>query len=368
MKLTSKKWMLIFCLTAVLALTACNVLPQSRSDQSARGSEAAQSGLPEGQEQDAWGAEDQKADDGRMVQAVDGTADSTANPDPVDDAFMKEAERPQPVQQSPEPDVLTGSGGMASSDAVEASAKPLTLQTSATPVPEKRNGKRPDAQQAQSWYYIKQGKGNVPRFPVTAWFEPEQQVRWIGSGKTVYLTFDNGGGMGEIDKLLKAMDEFGVKASFFITGNNILKHPDSIRKLTAAGHLVLNHSMTHRDFTKMDDEAVLQEIRDTQKAIETVTGQKAPKCFRFPFGRFTSRQLDLIAAEGYRTYFWSTAMKDWVKRENGPIDAYNDVINNLHDGNMILMHQASEENTEALDDIIRTILDEGYRFGLVDEL
>ncbi len=248
----------------------------------------------------------------------------------------------------------------------EVSSSALPIVTS-TPNP-KLFGKQPERDQAQSWYYMKRGKGNVPRFPITAWFKTEQHVKWVGQGKKVYLTFDNGADMGDIDRLIAALDNYQVKATFFITGTNMKKHPDEIKRLIADGQMVCNHSYTHHDFTAMTDEQILKELHDTEAVYEEITGEQGPKYFRYPYGKFTSHTLDLIATEGYTTVFWSTAMKDWLPRKNGAIDAYNDVMNNLHDGNVILMHQGSKDNVDALENILKTVIDAGYEFELMDKL
>jgi peptidoglycan-N-acetylmuramic acid deacetylase len=71
---------------------------------------------------------------------------------------------------------------------------------------------------------------------------------------------------------------------------------------------------------------------------------------------------------GYASVFWSTAMKDWEPRKNGAEDPYNDITNNLHDGNIILMHQGSPENIEALDRIIKGIRNAGYELALLTDI
>lgn len=219
-----------------------------------------------------------------------------------------------------------------------------------------------------SWYYMKKKKGVVPDFPAAKAFKPEQKVVWVGTGKNVYLTFDTGSGLGDADKLLKALKDGGVKATFFVTGRNIKKNPEFIKQAVEEGHLVLNHSMSHRSFTEMTDDEVKKEIADTETSYKAVTGQELEKFFRFPYGKYNSHLLQLVADLGYTSVFWSTAMKDWVPRKNGADDAYNDIINHLHDGDIILMHQNSKENVEALPRIIKKIEEEGYHFSLVSDL
>jgi peptidoglycan-N-acetylmuramic acid deacetylase len=220
-----------------------------------------------------------------------------------------------------------------------------------------------------SWYYMKQGKGKVPNFPKeTKSFTPEQKTVWVGTGKKVYLTFDNGGPMGDTKKLLQALKDNGVKATFFIAGYNLKAHPDFLKELIADGHLVANHTMSHKDMTKLTDDQVKKELSDFESLYKGITGKDQPKFFRFPYGIYNRHLLSLVADMGYKSVFWSTAMKDWVPRKNGANDAYNDIMNNLHDGNVILMHQGSDDNIAALDKIIKGIKEAGYGFGLVDEL
>jgi peptidoglycan-N-acetylmuramic acid deacetylase len=219
-----------------------------------------------------------------------------------------------------------------------------------------------------SWYYMKQGKGKVPNFPgETKSFTPEQKTVWVGTGKKIYLTFDNGGPMGDTKKLLKVLKDNNVKASFFIAGYNLKTHAEFLRQLVADGHLVANHTMSHRDMNKLTDEQVTKEINDFEKIYEDITGDEMPKYFRFPYGAYSNHLLSLVADLGYTSVFWSTAMKDWVPRKNGADDAYNDIMNNLHDGNVILMHQGSDDNIAALDRIIEGIKKAGYEFGLVSD-
>jgi peptidoglycan-N-acetylmuramic acid deacetylase len=229
----------------------------------------------------------------------------------------------------------------------------------------------PTAQEKKqlSWYYMRQGKGKVPNFPAdTKLFKPSHKAFWVGSGKKIYLTFDNGGPMGDMDKMLKVLKENDVKASYFIAGYNMKKHPDYIRQLVEDGHFVANHSMSHKDFTTMTDEQVRKEITDFEALFKEITGQEVGKVFRFPYGSYNLHLLDVVASMGYSSAFWSTAMKDWEPRANGWKDAYNDIMNNLHEGNIVLLHQASQENIDALDEVIKAIKKEGYEFGTVDEI
>ncbi|MEW9698446.1 polysaccharide deacetylase family protein [Paenibacillus sp. SI8] len=220
-----------------------------------------------------------------------------------------------------------------------------------------------------SWYYMKKKTGQVPDFPKeTKSFTGDQKAVWVGTGKKVYLTIDAGGPLIEVDLMLKSLKDNGVKANFFISGNNIKKNPDYLKRLVADGHFIANHTMTHQDFNKMTDEQIKKEITDFEEMYKKMTGKDVEKYFRFPFGSYNMHNLSLVSEMGYTSVFWSTAMRDWEPRKNGAEDPYNDIMNNLHEGNVILMHQGSEENMQALDRICKEIKKKGYEFGLVNEL
>lgn len=220
-----------------------------------------------------------------------------------------------------------------------------------------------------SWYYMKKPKGQVPGFPPeTKKFTPDMKALWVGTGKKVYLTIDTGGPLGDTKLLLKSLKDNHAKANFFIAGYNVKKDPDFIRQLVADGHLVANHTMTHSDMNQQTDQQIRKEIEDYAKLYKEVTGKEIQPYFRFPYGKYNTHILKLVSDMGYTSVFWSTAMRDWEPRKNGADDPYNDIMNNLHDGNIILMHQGSPENIEALDRIIKGVRKAGYEFALLSDI
>jgi peptidoglycan-N-acetylmuramic acid deacetylase len=222
---------------------------------------------------------------------------------------------------------------------------------------------------AYSWYYMKQPKGKVPNFPgETSQFASTMKALWVGTGKKVYLTIDTGGPLGDTELLVKSLRDNHAKANFFIAGYNVKKDPEFVRTLVKDGHLVANHTMTHTDMNLQTDEQVKKEILDYEKLYTEVTGQEIQPYFRFPYGRYNMHLLSMVSDMGYASVFWSTAMKDWEPRKNGAEDPYNDITNNLHDGNIILMHQGSPENIEALDRIIKGIRNAGYELALLTDI
>ncbi|OCT11916.1 xylanase deacetylase [Paenibacillus pectinilyticus] len=256
----------------------------------------------------------------------------------------------------------------------EPTKTPATAAPTATPKPViKEDTAKAKALPADrtpySWYYMKKKTGQVPDFPKeTKSFSADQKAVWVGTGKKVYLTIDAGGPLIEVDLMLKSLKANGVKANFFITGNNIKKNPDYLKRIVADGHFVANHTMTHTDFNDLTDDQIRKEVTDFEVLYKQITGKEVGKYFRFPYGHYNPHNLSLVSGMGYTSVFWSTAMRDWEPRANGAEDPYNDIMNNLHDGNVILMHQGSEENMQALDRICKEIIKRGYEFGLVTDL
>ncbi|MDF2963230.1 MAG: xylanase/chitin deacetylase [Paenibacillus sp.] len=230
-------------------------------------------------------------------------------------------------------------------------------------------GAETNDRKAVSWYYMKRSKGKVPDFPgETKQYTSNMKALWVGTGKKVYLTIDTGGPLGDMDLLVKSLKDNDAKANFFIAGYNVKKAPDFVRTLVKDGHLVANHTMTHTDMNLQTDEQVKKEIKDYEQLYKEVTGQEIQPYFRFPYGRYNMHLLSMVSDMGYTSVFWSTAMRDWEPRKNGVEDPYNDIMNNLHDGNIILMHQGSPENIEALDRIIKGVREAGYEFALLTDI
>ncbi|MFC0212351.1 polysaccharide deacetylase family protein [Paenibacillus chartarius] len=288
------------------------------------------------------------------------------------------AAKPAPAAQAPVQEAPPAQPASAAQDAGAAAKPAPTPATAPTPKPAAaagaaaaQAGTAPAGSQdrkALSWYYMKKGAGKVPDFPKeTRSFPADQKAVWVGTGKKVYLTIDNGGEMGDTELLLKSLRDNKVKANFFISGYNIKKYPEYLKKVVADGHLVANHTMTHRDFNKLTDDEVKQEIADFEKLYKDITGKDVVKYFRFPYGAYNRHLLDVVSGLGYTSVFWSTAMRDWEPREH-PDDPLNDILGNLHDGNVILMHQGSKENIEGLDAIIKAVKAKGYEFDTVDHL
>ena len=109
------------------------------------------------------------------------------------------------------------------------------------------------------------------------------------------------------------------------------------------------------------------EIEETENYLREKYGY-ASKFFRFPKGEYNESALELVASLGYKTIFWSVAYNDWnTDKIQGKDYAVKTVTERLHDGAVILLHSVSQDNADALGEIIDKARAEGYEFRALTE-
>ena len=186
--------------------------------------------------------------------------------------------------------------------------------------------------------------------------------------KVVYLTFDAGYENGNVERVLDALAAEDAPGAFFVLGHLAERNPALLRRMTAEGHLVCNHTYTHRNLCGASSEAVERELcRLEQACLEA--GVPVAKYFRPPEGSLDEGLLASVQKLGYKTVFWSFAYADWDnRRQPDPVAAKKKILDNVHNGAVLLLHPTSATNAEILPDLLRTLKAEGYRFGTLDEL
>ncbi|MBR2387441.1 MAG: polysaccharide deacetylase family protein [Clostridia bacterium] len=188
--------------------------------------------------------------------------------------------------------------------------------------------------------------------------------------KVVYLTFDAGYENGNIEKILDTLKEEDVKGAFFILENLIIRNPELVGRMADEGHTVCNHTAKHKDMTKVEK---FEEFRAELSSLEALytekTGKTMAKFYRPPEGRYDEKSLGFANELGYKTIFWSLAYADWDNNNQPSAQgAMKILLDNIHNGAVILLHPTSSTNAEILPRLISALRAEGYRFGTLDEL
>lgn len=186
--------------------------------------------------------------------------------------------------------------------------------------------------------------------------------------KKIALTFDDGPHPRYTERILNILDEYGIKATFFVIGVNIRNYPEPLALIKAAGHEIANHSFSHDNSNDLDASSAIGEMRRCEELILERVGVK-PKLFRPPRGA-NNADVERAAMEmGYSVVLWSIDTLDW---KNTPAqEIAKNVCENIRGGDIILMHDyTSGKNTtcDALSLIIPALLEKGYEFVTVSEL
>ena len=201
--------------------------------------------------------------------------------------------------------------------------------------------------------------------------------RWDGAvyrvpvaQKEVALTFDDGPSPQFTPQILQILDAYGVKATFFVVGNQAKLYPGLIREIAERGHAIGNHTFTHpSDIRELTEAQFLAELVLTSRVVEQSAGIR-PRLFRPPKGRFGSRELRLAESLGYQVVLWSVSADHHEATTPQRMAAR--VIRMVRPGVIILMHDGPLpirwRDVAALPLIIEELLELGYRFVTVPEL
>jgi len=131
----------------------------------------------------------------------------------------------------------------------------------------------------------------------------------------VALTFDAGNeGGGAAPAMLQILRDRGIHVTFFLSGHWVDHNPDLAQQMLADGHELANHSYSHPDLTHPTDDQIVYELDYTDQVVSDITGVHTRPYFRPPFGARNRRVLDVAAASGFRSIFWSLDSGDWLPR------------------------------------------------------
>ena len=187
--------------------------------------------------------------------------------------------------------------------------------------------------------------------------------------KELYLTFDCGYENGYTMQILDALRKTDTKAIFFITGHYLNSASDIVKQMIEDGHIIGNHTYSHKDFTKSSNEEILKDIKKLEDAFYEKFGQKMSNYVRPPRGEFDERSMKLLNENHYVGVFWSLAYVDWHQDKfYGNQYSYHAVMKRIHPGAILLMHTVSKDNAVDLEKIIVDLKNEGYVFKSIESV
>ena len=190
-------------------------------------------------------------------------------------------------------------------------------------------------------------------------------VRGSPESGVVALTFDAGAGAGPpARRIIDILRERGVQVTFFLSGHWVVANPDMTRELHADGHELSNHSYYHPDMVKLADNQIVWELDYTDHVVSEIAGVHTRPYFRPPFGSRNLRVLNLAAASGFRSVFWTLDSGDWLPRAT-PGQVADKVLRLARAGDIVVEHVGSMASADALPTIIDGLEERGLRVGTV---
>ena len=185
--------------------------------------------------------------------------------------------------------------------------------------------------------------------------------------KNIYLKFDEGYEAGYTPKILDVLKQNNVKATFFITAHYLNTQSDLVKQMIDEGHIVGNHTVNHKSMPSLTQEQINSEVMDLHKAIYSKFEYEM-KYLRPPMGEYSQKTLAVTNSLGYTTVMWSFAYEDWNEKSQPDEEkSKQKILNNVHNGEIMLLHGNSKTNTNILDSIIKQIKQMGYEFKSLDE-
>jgi len=191
--------------------------------------------------------------------------------------------------------------------------------------------------------------------------------------KKISLTFDDGPHPQCTPEILEVLKSLEVKATFFMVGTNVRKHPVLSRKIAEEGHEIGAHSFWHRRMLFLSRGEVESEIDFAFEVIGDITGRRI-KLFRPPFGIHGYLLPKILKEKGAKLILWDVNSKDWKIKDSRRISAKTvgkvkgGSILLFHDGNFSDVNEDYSHTVSALRNVIPALKDRGFWPVTISEL
>ena len=202
-------------------------------------------------------------------------------------------------------------------------------------------------------YFVKTPKIVSLIYKSLIWEIPEKE-------KVIYLTFDDGPEKNLTPEVLKILDNYKAKATFFCVGENSIKNPEIILQIIKAGHAIGNHSYSHLKGYRTNTEEFINDIKKCSEILNT-------KLFRPPYGRITRNQIKKLK-EDYKIIMWSVIPGDFDNKVSKEL-LLKRSIKYTKRGTIIVFHdniKTKEKVLHALPRFLEYFINKGYKFERIE--
>ena len=190
--------------------------------------------------------------------------------------------------------------------------------------------------------------------------------------KRIALTFDDGPDPRFTEDVLNVLNQYNVSGTFFLMGSRAIAYPEIVKRINTEGHVIGNHTYFHPNLVKEADIPTLErEVTRTENTLNDIIDYRT-SLFRPPYGFLYNELVEKLAEMQYLIIGWSVDSLDW--EEDPPEVIASNVLDNVHPGAIILMHDGADWDGDrtntiaALRQIIPALQKQGYEFVTVPEL
>ena len=191
----------------------------------------------------------------------------------------------------------------------------------------------------------------------------------------IALTFDDGPNEPYTSHVLSILEQYRIKATFFIIGQNARRYPETCRRIVTAGNVIGNHSYHHlKSLCLRRGKTVARDIEMAHQAIYECTGHE-PKLFRPPHGFRTPWMMRTVRNLGYTVVTWDNMTSDWKAEKSGD-EIIQAILRRAKPGGVIVLHDGRDTRLsynrshmiQALPFVIETLMEKGFEFVTIPEL
>ncbi len=185
--------------------------------------------------------------------------------------------------------------------------------------------------------------------------------------KMVALTFDDGPSIYS-EKILKILDKYQVKATFFVIGQEVLKHPVVMQHIVQQGHQIASHTVHHANLFNSSEQKIREELEENQKIIGQYVVPK--KYFRPPYGSCSDLSYQIASELGLKAILWSAATDDFNTQQSAALIA-SKILKLVTPGGIICLHDGGgnrQKSVQALEIILEELLKNGYKVVTLEQL
>ena len=178
----------------------------------------------------------------------------------------------------------------------------------------------------------------------------------------IALTFDDGPNAATTERILNTLTKNNARATFFVLGYMIDSYPDTIKKIIEQGSQIGNHTKNHKNLNLENATTITNEINYVKNRVKEIANYDIT-VLRPPYGNANET---VKSVANCPLILWNVDTLDWKSRNANSV--YNETLNYVSDGAIILMHDIYSSTADAVERIVPALISKGYQLVTIDEL